>query len=274
MNTNLRSTVAYLICGIVGAATMALVWMVRAPVLVPETLFGLSALLASLIFLWIFRHRTWMESVSAGTFFAATVILTTIICLNHEFYIRSHWPFEPFVGFKILAVFVPLICPPNKWAGWASLSLVGLVPVQRYYDWDATSQLAVGIQEPWVTFVFALGAGVIYAFKLRIETVRETEAIVATRVQTLERLITLLVGAQHLLNTPLQTIELLAHKSMLKDPEMAQAFSRAFSAIRNVVRVLSIANTRVPWERVVLPANSVELEAAFNEILIDKQSEI
>lgn len=272
MNTMYRSAVAYLISAIIAAIIAGWVWTYRAPDLVFETAVCSIVLMVALALEIILRKAPRIEVISSFVFFATTVTMAVFICLNHESYVRNRWPFEPFVGFKMIAVLLPVLCPPNRWSSWSSFAVLAILPLQRYYSWEPVFQTAVGIQEPWVTVVFVIAAAVIYEFRLKLAVVQRMEMELSVRSKTLRRFAHLLLGAQHLMNTPLQRMEILVHLMGTKFPDatpLVQKFQACFSSVRQISKILTFADANVHWDAVQLPQNAEHLEAEVKKLISD-----
>lgn len=270
MNTMYRSLLAKLFFTFVAFAIMTLFWLARAPALIPAAVVGTTLAATGFLFIWLNREKTWIEDASAVVWIATTVMVISIIFGNHEYYIESHWPFQPFIGIKIAAVFLPIICPPRRSVGWTTLAIFAFVPVWRYYFWEPAYQMALGIQEPWITFIFVAGSAIVYSFRLRLAEFQQFEIEVAVRVKSLARFARLLLGAQHLLNTPLQTIELTVARLTSRGSSDDKKLQEAFASIREVSNLLASIDGYVQWDsHIVLPKNSGDLEQDVKSILHD-----
>ena len=267
MNSMWRSSLIYAINGIIGSSVMGVFWSYRAVDLADEVAAGAALLLVIVVMLFLLRKSAKIEVISSFVFLAITAIISIVICLNHEKYVRSHWPFEPFVGVKIIAVFIPLICPPKRWAGLGSLALLAAFPIERYYSWEPAAQMSLGIQEPWVTTAMVLVASAVYLFRLRLAEVQEAEVRMVVKLESLRQFAKLLLGTQHLLNTPLQTIELLARNGRHEDPEAQVTLEKSFNFVRQLTRVLSLANVKVQLSDIQLPTSPLELEIEMKAVV-------
>lgn len=270
MNTMYRSVLIQLSITFIALVIMTLFWLVRAPELIPAGVAGSFLAAAGFAFIRFMREKSWIEGASSVISIANKVMVIAIIFGNHEYYIESHWPFQPFIGIKIAAFFLAIICPPRRSVGWISLALLGFVPIWRYYFWEPRYQMALGIQEPWVTLVFVIGSAIIYSFRLRLSEFQQFEIEMKVRVKTLARFARLLLGAQHLLNTPLQTIELTVARLTPRGSFDDQKLQQAFASIREVSSLLASIDGHVQWEsHMVLPKNSGDLEKDMRSILRD-----
>jgi hypothetical protein len=267
VNSMWRSTMIYAVNGIIGSGIMCVFWSYRAVDLADEVAGGLLCMGLIILALHYLRKQAKVELLSSIFFLLTTVIISVVICLNHEKYIRSHWPFEPFVGVKIIAAFIPLICPPKRWAGLCSLALLALFPLQRYYSWEPSAQMSLGIQEPWVTTAMVCVATAVYLYRLKLTEVQHAEVKLAVKLESLRQFAKLLLGTQHLLNTPLQTIELLTRNGNGSDPESRATLEKSFNFVRQLTKILSLANVKVQLSDIQLPSNPRELELELKSIV-------
>lgn len=228
---------------------------------------ALVTFLTALGFELAIARRSWRDRVSALVFLGSTILASVVIALNHEYYIENNLPFQPFIGFKILSLVIALICPSSVWVGMASLGVAGLMPLERYFFWEPSARAVLGIQEPWLTTLVSILAAIIYVFRLRLNWLREAEIGLAAKLKIIRRLANLLVGTQHLLNTPLQTLELLMRNGNMSEPGVKESLGRAFASIRAVTRILTMINKSAQLESSALPSNPEALEAEMRNIL-------
>lgn len=240
-------------------------WSFLAPAMLPDRLFVLPLLLAILILLYATRRSRWHERVAAWIFVSTTVILIGLIWMNHENYIRSNLPFQPFIGLKVISIFLPMFCPRLRWVGWTAVALLVVAPIAQYFSWTPELQSMLGIQEPWLTAVFAFICGVIYQMRLFLAEHTQLVQRHADRAQLMEKVASLLLGAGHLINTPLQTIEATFALAEIRNPLLAGSVERSFATVRRVTDSLSFIEAYTNWKTLELPENCSELERRVRE---------
>lgn len=265
-----RSAVSQLQCSLVALAGMCLVWWFRAPELFALAFFVFCFSVLMLIGAFVIRNHPSAEYFSSWSFVITTFALCVAIGYNHDYFVRTNFPFEPFIGIKAMAVFFPLLCPPVRWVGWTSMGLLVVLPLHKYWMWDEQARLTLGIQEPYVTVLFVVLGGMIYHYRLRVNEIQAEEVRIEARTKALQQFANMLIASQHLINTPLQKIEILVHlllKKHAEPPDTRQQFDTYFDTIRRVTRVLSYTDGRTQWDTLQLPANPKELETQVKKVL-------
>ena len=258
-------------CSVVGGLGGAVAWWWRAPNLFP------GAVLVSGIFLVIFalllvaRAKPYAETFSAWVSIVIVVVNAIFISYNHEYFSQGFVVFRPFLGIKLLAMLLPLVCPPKRWVGFTSLAILGVTPVIQFLIWGELERATVGIQEPYVTVIIVIAAGIIYHYKLGYSEILESEMESTIHAKALQRFANMLIASQHLINTPLQKIEILVDLMMAgrqpMDKNMARQFKTNFEVLRRVTRVLSFADGNTHWDSLTLPSNAKELEDHARKVL-------
>jgi hypothetical protein len=266
----LQATFYYTVFLVIGSLLVSVAWLSRIPELEDGAFIGLLISSVCLIALLFLPGRRSAEILSAMIFIFLTAVAAVIIAYNHASYIRHNLPFQPYIGTKLLVLVIPLICPPKRWAAFLSIAILILVAVQNYFSWDPSVRTQLTVQEPWVTVLFGVLAAIAYHYRLRIWELHDMEVRGLVRMKSLEEFSHLLLGAQHLVNNTLQKVEILAHVMMNKSPEagaLGQEFSRCFENLREVSRALSLADTKIRWDKMKLPADVSELELQVQKLM-------
>lgn len=184
-----------------------------------------------------------------GIFFISFVILITIsILMNQQHFVENFDVFEPYFVAKLLAISIALSAPPKLWVGWMSLFIVGLAPVIQYYSWPPFYRSQLGAQEPTMTIAFVIVAAVLYINRLRTLTLLKKEVIATEKLTFIQRLGGLMVGLQHLNNTPLQTMEISLELMREKCPEclsIIESMDRSYHSIVRVNKLLATGSQSV-----------------------------
>ncbi|PWU17779.1 MAG: hypothetical protein C5B49_08275 [Bdellovibrio sp.] len=123
--------------------------------------------------------------------------------------------------------------------------------------------------------MFVVSSAVIYVYRRKLTQQQEKEVVLKTKTQTWQRFAHLLLGALHLINTPLQSIQIIGHLIRRNDPETAPLVHRlenAISTIRNVLTAFSFADSSVDWKNSNLPTGPDQLKNDVNSILKEFQS--
>lgn len=235
----------------------------RLPELFVPNAIALILLCVCVAVLW-FNRKQQSDNLAAMVFFITTIIVIADVFVNHEVYVRQEMHFMPFVGIKILCVAVALAAPPKRWLGWAIFALCGLVPVIQYFSWTSEMQSKLAVQEPWITVIFAICGIFLYAHRCRVyELLRKEE-----QAEALRRYSHLLLASQHLLNTPLQVIELSTSLITKSDEDRQRALEnieKSMATIRHLNQLLSFGESNIKWSDLRLPGSIEEFERNVSE---------
>lgn len=276
MNTMWRSSAIFSLCAVIAAIGSSIGWYFRAPPLLPGAVAVL--ILCSLILgaLLIVRNKPFAETFASWMAILTMTIFAIFIAYNHEYFVRNAVVFRAYLGTKALALLLPMVCPPRRWVGWTMLAVLTLVPVVQFLLWEDANRMVVGIQEPYVTVIVVIASGIIYHYKLRYSELLASEIESNIHTKALQRFASMLIASQHLINTPLQKIEimvsLMLSENRPEDRLMESRLKENFEIIRRVTRVLSFADGNTQWESLELPANAKELEDHARQVLKEFQT--
>lgn len=191
------------------------------------------------------------------------------VLVNHYQWIQMGVPFEAFFGFKIISLIVAMQAPTVLWVGWSSLSFLLVAPLIQFFLWNPEQQKLLGVQEPGFTVVVILSCGLIYYQRLKIFAMIQKQAQLQASAQQIRRFAHLLLGTQHLINSPLQVIETAVELIRLKHPEtesLVQKIETAFEPIRSVSRLLSFGRKHLDWDKVNIALTVEDLEKEIQKI--------
>lgn len=258
-NASFNMTLASLLCITIGAS----VFYTRMPALfIPNV--WVCALLGSCLFvLWINRKKkpAYLTVVMP---LVVSIIVTASVLYNHEEYVQQQILFMPYIGIKILIVTLALSAPPNRWVGWFAFIVSGGAPVAQYYSWAPELRMKLPVQEPWITVIVAVAGIFLYLYRCRVyELMRKEE-----QAEALRRYSRLLLASQHLLNTPLQVIELSTSLITRSDAERKVALEnikKSMATIRHLNQLLSFGEKTIAWDDIKLPRSIEEFEKNVQE---------
>lgn len=258
-SSSLHLTLAATACMLLATS----VFTTRLPELFVPNFIALALLSLCTLILWANR-KTRSDTLAALIFFVTMIVVIVDVFINHEVYVLQDTHFMPFIGIKILCVALALTAPPKRWLGWLSFALCGIVPVIQYYSWTAEMRAKIAIQEPWITVIFAICGVFLYTHRCRVlELLRKEE-----QAEALRRYSHLLLASQHLLNTPLQVIELstsLITKSEEDRLKALENIEKSMLTIRHLNHLLSFGETNMKWNDLRLPESIEEFERSVNE---------
>ena len=207
MNSSIwRATQSLTACGIVCSSLLAIGLQEKAPPVALHTCFILVGAIAGQLLMW--RYRKTQPTQLASWIYLTNILVTVLmISLNHEYFVRANITFAPFLGIKLLAAIIALQAPMVRWVGYVSFAALLLSPPLQFFHWSPELQANLGHMEPWLTLTIVVCAGFIYQHRLQFFEMLEKKAKLEASAAELRRFTHLLLGAQHLSNTPLQIIE-------------------------------------------------------------------
>jgi hypothetical protein len=227
--------------------------------------------------LLFFFEKTKPLNLSSSVYFFNVLITCVFVSLNHQYWIRMGLPFETFFGFKITAILVAMQAPSRRWVGWASMSLLLFAPLTQFFLWTEKQKHLVSIQEPWFTVLVITSAGFVYFQRLKLfDMVRKNAVVEAAEVE-LRRYAHLLLGAQHLINSPLQVIETAATLIQLQHPDtkpLVDKIQLSFEPIRHVSRLLSFGQKHLNWDDVSMALTVEELQKEVQSFSTEPQKKL
>lgn len=249
-------------CGVVCAALLVIGLASKIPQVAFHTGFILACALVSQILLQIFRHRQPAE-LASWIYLTNIFVSLAVVTLNHEYFVSARLPITIFIGVKIMAAIIALQTPMAKWVGWSSLTALAFVPVIQFFHWPTEVRASFGLTEPWVTLAVVICSGFIYSHRLNFFEVLMRKAKLEAKAAELRRFTHLLLGAQHLTNTPLQVIEGTTQLIRDQHPETApliEKIEKAFVPIQSISHLMTFGNSHILWDDVRLPSSVEELE--------------
>jgi signal transduction histidine kinase len=266
-----RATQSLTACGIVCSSLLALGLWEKAPQIALHTTVILAGAVVSQLLLWRYR-QTQPARLASWIYLANILLIVSITCLNHEFFVRTDITFAPFFGIKMTAAMIALQTPMERWVGITSLAVLLLAAPLQFFHWSPELRDHLGHMEPWLTTAIVICAGFIYMHRLRFFEMLQNEAKLEASAAELRRFTHLLLGAQHLSNTPLQVIE--GTTQLIRDqfPEtehLVQKIEKAFIPIQNISQLMAFGNKHISWEDVELPTTVEELEKKVHQLSND-----
>jgi hypothetical protein len=223
----------------------------------------------NLALLLIFR-RARSAALATVSLVAICLAALTGIWINHEFFIGAPKPFQYFFGHKLLALGLGFVAPPAKAVTAILLFLTGAASLIQYFHWDPALRATLPIQEPWQTIITVAVSAVIYGYRLHASEVARRAAELETRTDLLQKFAHLLLTAQHLANTPLQTIENTTAVLRTRNPELEPQLApieRSLTRIRETVRLFTRCDSLIDWSAVELPESNEDFERRLRELV-------
>ncbi len=258
-SSSLHLTLAAVTCLLLASS----IFTTRLPELFVPNAIAVVLLCLCVLIMWANRQKR-PETLAAMVYFFTTIVVIVDVFINHEVYVGQDLPFMPFIGIKVLCVALALTAPPKRWLGWSSFALCAIVPVIQYFSWAPELRSKVAVQEPWITVMFAIAGAFLYVHRSRVyELLRKEE-----QAEALRKYSHLLLASQHLLNTPLQVIELstsLITRSEEDRKKALENIEKSMSTIRHLNQLLSFGESNIKWNDLRLPGSIEEFERNVNE---------
>jgi hypothetical protein len=223
---------------------------------------------ASLVWIWIgivlqsalvlaclswFKNRC-SQRVATFLFLMQAATVTAGVWFNQESFAKSGSPFEAFTGYRLIALTIAVIAPPQKWLGALIISSVGLVMLIQYGRWmSSPSPITLSIQEPWLTLTYIIVAGFVYSYRLRTIKVERELVRVTTEAASMRCFANLMVQARHLANTPLQTIANTTELMRAQHPEVRpqlERIQRSLDRLEHLTHLLAYYEAHLSWKDV------------------------
>lgn len=235
---------------------------------------GMALLNSLFLSVLLLTGKSKNTNIASVVFLANILVAVVAISFNHFQWIQQEKPFEVFFGFKIIAITVALLAPANKWVGWSTMFILLSTPI-LLYNISATELMPfLNIQEPWFTITWILTCCFIYYQRLKIFNLIRAQAARQAADAELKKFANLLMGAQHLVNTPLQVIETATELIRIQHPETRHLVSKieiSFVPIRRVWGLLSFGAAELKWEEVNMALSIEALEEELARLKSHKE---
>ena len=139
-------------------------------VVYPETtrtwLATIALMLALVPAMLMLPPRAW-SSFGGWIFLFLVGVASAETWINNNVQARAMETFEPFMGFKLVAVFVAVIAPEEPWVGLASVVLVALLPIAEFYGWPEPVRHHLPRPEPYSTLQYAVMGAILLVHRRR-----------------------------------------------------------------------------------------------------------
>lgn len=251
------------------AAILALIFRSTIPQVANS--FLVMTFAGALSFLLLFHFRKRKSAELASWCYVFNVLISGLgVVYNHHIWVELNQPFTPFFGFKLIAIIVALQAPIIQWVGWSTLLFLFTAPVVQFLTWTNEQREILSLQEPWFTASVIIACGFIYYQRLRIIEMIRREAKLEESALQLRRFAHLLLGTQHLMNTPMQIIESGVDLIRFKSPEVepiVNTIEKSLNPIRRISRLMSFGRQHLQWENVSLALTIEELEEEIKKIV-------
>lgn len=253
-----RGTLAFLVSAItmfLTAVVMALLNPQMSSLLIPRllALFMSFVLLGVYVFMRSQEARLWI-------FFLEVLNIVIVATISHEIYLEHMWMIlVPYIGIKLAALMGALAAPEIAFPTLAAFGLLILAPfIQALILWTPAERLILGPEEPFITIAFVAVSILIWHYRRNgIELARQKAALAAQN-EVFKRFAILLLGAQHLMNSPLQSVAANVRLIETDCPQVRsriQAIDRAFETVHKVSQLISFGDDYIDWDEKDMPSD-------------------
>jgi len=234
----------------------------KAPPLMPLILTFLGVTLFAFLLFFSYR-KTQPLKIAELIYLIQLLVSVWTVWEFQEYWLELGQKFQGFMGYKLLAIIFAIQAPSSRRLGLLSVGLIFTLPLVQYYSWSPMEQALIGPQEPWMTSMAAVCSGLIYHRRLISMKMAQNQAKLEALSMMSRRFAHLLLGLQHLSNTPLQVLEgsiqLLRDGPSDKEAVLAK-MEKSFVPLRQISGLLSFEKLNLAWQDVRLPPTVEEFE--------------
>lgn len=207
---------------------------------------GISAVALTVLLL----RRGWSAAQAQAV--SLMLIGTTLMAQVHAdwFSALSSTRFAAFEGFKAVALAVATLAPFRPALSYGVVGACAVVPVLLYVVMPAQMRANLPVEAPWTTLVYPLLATGILMYRERALRMEGEVLRAHARREQLERFAKVSLAYRDLINSPLQTIELLCAVLRQEHPESKEALDRlrrCASRLTAMGEMLSHTEHQVVW---------------------------
>lgn len=241
------SALVALSCGLAAAALLSLDdvhlrrvgwgWLANA---------GISAVALTVLLL----RRRWSAPQAQAV--SLMLIGTTLLAQVHAdwFSALSSIRFAAFEGFKAVALVVATLAPFRPALSYGVVGACAVAPVLLYEVMPAQMRANLPVEAPWTTLIYPLLATGILMYRGRALRMEAEVLRAHARREQLERFAKVSLAYRDLINSPLQTIELLCAVLRQEHPESKEPLDRlrrCASRLTAMGEMLSHTEHQVVW---------------------------
>jgi hypothetical protein len=209
-----------------------------------------NAGISGVAFVLLVARRHW--SAAQAQIVSLVLVATTLVAQVHADWTSalSQARFAAFEGFKAVALAVATLAPFRPALSYGVVGTCAITPLALYAVMPAPMRANLPVEAPWTVLVYPLlGAGILMYRVRALRTEREVMRAHARREQ-LERFAKVSLAYRDLVNSPLQTIELLCAVLRRDHPDskvLLDRLRKSASRLTAMGEMLSRTEHRVAW---------------------------
>lgn len=209
-----------------------------------------NAALAAVAFALLRARRRW--SAAQAQIVSLALVVTTLVAQVHADWMSalSQARFGAFEGFKAVALAVATLAPFRPALCYGVVGACAITPVAVYAVMPAPMRANLPVEAPWTVLVYPMLAAGILMYRVRaLRTEREVIRAHARR-EHLERFAKVSLAYRDLVNSPLQTIELLCGVLRRQHPESQEILDhlrKSASRLTAMGDMLSRTEHQIVW---------------------------
>ena len=185
---------------------------------------------------------------------AASLVLigSTLVAQVHADWTSalSSMRFAPFEGFKAVALAVATLALFGPALSYGVVAVCAIAPVVIFALMPAALRVNLPVEAPWTTLVYPLLATGIVMYRVRALRIEREATRAHARREQLERFAKVSLAYRDLVNSPLQTIELVCavlRKEHPESKELVDRLRRCASRLTAMGEMLSRTEHHVVW---------------------------
>jgi hypothetical protein len=195
-------------------------------------------------------RRPWSAREAQAV--SLVLIATTLVAQVHADWMSalSSVRFAAFEGFKAVALAVATLALFGPTLSYAVVGVCAVAPVVLYAVMPAPLRANLPVEAPWTTLVYPLLAIGIVMYRVRALRMEREVLRAHARREQLERFAKVTLACRDLVNSPLQTIELLCAVLRRQHPEskaLVDRLGRSASRLTAMGELLSQTEHDVVW---------------------------
>jgi hypothetical protein len=195
-------------------------------------------------------RRRWSATQAQAV--SLMLIGTTLVAQVHADWISalSSKRFAAFEGFKAVALAVATLGPFRPALSYGVVGACAVAPVLLYEVMPAQMRANLPVEAPWTTLVYPLLATGILMYRVRALRMEGEVMRAHARREQLERFAKVSLAYRDLVNSPLQTIELLCavlRQEYPESKELLDRLRRCASRLAAMGEMLSQTEHQVVW---------------------------
>lgn len=206
--------------------------------------------LAAIAFVLLMARRRW--SAAQAQVVSLALVGTTLVAQVHADWMTalSSVRFAAFEGFKAVALAVATLAPFRPALSYGVVGACAVTPLAVYAAMPAPLRANLPVEAPWTVLVYPLLAAGILMYRVRALRIEREVMRANARREELERFAKVSLAYRDIVNSPLQTIELLCAVLRRNHPEAKELLDHlrnSASRLTAMREMLSRTEHQIVW---------------------------